>query len=184
MIFEPTPIAGCLVVRQKRITDDRGFFARAWCIDEFAAHGLNAAMLQLNTGFSHRRGTVRGMHFQRAPHAEAKFVRCTRGAIFDVAVDLRPESPSYGRWFGATLGADDGTMLYVPEGCAHGYQTLADDTEMYYMTTARYAPDAASGVPFDDPTLAIAWPEPVTMVSDQDRRWPRFGAAALPGGAA
>jgi dTDP-4-dehydrorhamnose 3,5-epimerase len=174
MQFDATPIAGCFVARQQRIVDARGYFARSWCRDELAAHGMNPDMLQLNVGFSHRRGTVRGIHYQREPHAEAKFVRCTRGAIFDVAVDLRGDSPTRGHWFGLELTAEDGTMLFVPAGCAHGYQTLADDTEMYYMTTARYAPGAARGVPFDDPALAIAWPAPVTLVSDQDRQWPRF----------
>jgi dTDP-4-dehydrorhamnose 3,5-epimerase len=172
--FTNTPLPGCLVVRQKKIVDDRGYFARAWCRDEFTAHGLNPAMHQLNTGFSHRRGTVRGMHYQVAPHAEAKFVRCTRGAIFDVVADLREDSPTRGRWFGLELTADEGAMLYVPEGCAHGYQTLVDDTEMYYMTTAAYAPASARGVRFDDPRLSIQWPLPVTVISEQDRSWPDY----------
>jgi dTDP-4-dehydrorhamnose 3,5-epimerase len=174
MEFIETPLAGCLVVRQKKISDARGFFARAWCVDEFTQHGLNASMVQLNTGYSHRAGTVRGLHFQAVPHAEAKLVRCTRGAIYDVAVDLRPASPTRGQWFGVELNADDGAMLYVPEGLAHGYQTMVDGTEMYYMTTARYAPASASGVRYDDATLAIRWPLPASVVSDQDRNWPGF----------
>lgn len=174
MEFVETPLAGCFVVRQKKIADARGFFARAWCVDEFAQHGLNATMVQLNTGFSDRAGTVRGLHFQAAPHAEAKFARCTRGAIYDVAVDLRPDSPTRGRWFGIELSADEGTMLYVPEGFAHGYQALADGTEMYYLTSARYAPSSASGLRYDDPALGIRWPELVTVVSEQDRSWPAF----------
>lgn len=174
MEFIETPLAGCFVVRQKRIADARGWFARAWCVDEFARQGLNPNMVQLNTGYSRLAGTVRGLHFQAAPHAEAKFARCTQGAIYDVAVDLRPGSPSRGRWFGIELRAEDDAMLYVPEGCAHGYQALVDDAQMYYMTSARYAPTAASGVRFDDPALAIAWPLPATVVSEQDRGWPGF----------
>jgi dTDP-4-dehydrorhamnose 3,5-epimerase len=172
MEFTESPLKGAYVVTPRRIEDARGYFARAWCCDEFAAHGLNAAMLQLNVGFSHAKGTVRGMHFQTAPHAEAKFVRCTRGSIYDVIVDLRADSPTRGQWFGVELTADAGTMLYAPEGFAHGYQTLADETEMYYFTTARYAPAAARGVRYDDPALGIAWPLPVTVISDQDRNWP------------
>jgi dTDP-4-dehydrorhamnose 3,5-epimerase len=174
MEFVETELKGCFVVRPKRIEDARGHFARAWCRDEFAQHGLNPDMLQLNTGFSHKAGTVRGLHYQQAPHAEAKFARCTRGAIFDVVVDLRAESPTRGRWFGIELSADDGAMVYVPEGCAHGYQALVDGAEMYYLTSARYAPAAASGVRFDDPAFGIAWPAPVSIVSDQDRNWPAF----------
>jgi len=174
MEFLETPLAGCLIVRQKKISDSRGFFARAWCVDEFAQQGLNANMVQLNTAYSHRAGTVRGLHFQAAPHAEAKLVRCTRGAIYDVAIDLRPGSPTRGQWFGAELSADGDTMLYLPEGLAHGYQVLVDGTEMYYMTSARYAPASASGVRYDDATLAIRWPLPVSVVSDQDRNWPGF----------
>lgn len=174
MEFVATPLAGCLIVKQKKISDSRGFFARAWCTDEFAQQGLNASMVQLNTAYSHRAGTIRGMHFQAAPHAEAKLVRCTRGAIYDVAIDLRPASPTRGQWFGVELSADGDAMLYLPEGLAHGYQTLVDGTEMYYMTSARYAPASASGVRYDDAALAIQWPLPATVVSDQDRSWPGF----------
>jgi len=174
MEFAETDIKGCFVVRPKRIADARGHFARAFCRDEFAQHGLNPDMLQLNTGFSHKAGTVRGLHYQKAPHDEAKFARCTRGAIFDVVVDLRDGSPTRGHWFGIELSADEGTMVYVPEGCAHGYQALVDGAEMYYMTSARYAPTSASGVRFDDPAFGITWPAPVTIVSDQDRNWPDF----------
>ncbi len=174
MEFHPTDLMGCFVVRPKKIADDRGHFARAFCADEFAGQGLNPRMLQLNAAATHRAGTVRGMHYQKAPHEEAKFVRCTRGAIYDVVVDLRPASPTRGKWFGIELTAEDGAMVYVPEGCAHGYQTLADGAEMYYLTSASYAPDAASGVRFDDPALAIAWPLAVTVVSEADRRWPDY----------
>lgn len=174
MEFVETELKGCFVVRPKKIADARGHFARVFCHDEFIQHGLNPNMLQLNSGYSHIRGTVRGVHYQATPHAEAKFVRCTRGAIFDVVVDLRAASPTHAQWFGIELTAEDGTMVYVPEGCAHGYQTLVDGAEMYYFTSARYAPGSATGVRFDDPAFNIAWPAPVTIVSDQDRHWPDF----------
>ena len=172
MIFTETELAGAFLVELKKIEDHRGFFSRGWCQDEFRAHGLNPNMLQLNIGFSHRKGTLRGMHFQRAPHAEAKFVRCTRGAIFDVIVDLRTDSPTYRKWIGVELTSDNGRMLYAPEGFAHGYQTLVDDSEMYYMTTGLYAKDAATGVRFDDPAFRINWPLSVEVISDADRGWP------------
>ena len=125
-------------------------------------------------GFSLRKGTVRGMHFQMEPTPEAKLVRCTRGSMFDVALDLRPRSKTVGRWFGTELTAENGRMLYIPEGCAHGYQTLEDETEMYYMTSAFYTPAAARGVRFDDPAFNIEWPLPPTIVSEQDGNWPLF----------
>jgi dTDP-4-dehydrorhamnose 3,5-epimerase len=128
--------------------------------------------VQANMGFSIHRGTVRGMHFQEAPALEAKLVRCTRGSMFDVALDLRPGSPSYGKWYGVELSAENGRMLYVPELCAHGYQTLEVDTEMHYMTSAFYAPNSARGVRFDDPVFGIKWPLAVTSISEQDRTWP------------
>lgn len=129
-------------------------------------------MVQLNVGFSHKKGTVRGMHYQDKPHQEAKLVRCTRGAIYDVIIDLCPDSPTRGQWYGAELTADNTTMLYAPEGFAHGYQTLADNTEMYYMTSATYASAAARGVRYNDPAFGIQWPLPVTVISDQDQKWP------------
>jgi len=174
MDFIETPLKGAFLISLKKIEDNRGYFARAWCRDELAHHGLNPNMVQLNTGFSHRRGTLRGMHYQVAPHEEAKFVRCTRGSIYDVMVDLRVGSPTRGQWFGAELTADNGAMLYVPEGFAHGYQTLVDDAEMYYMTTAPYAPGGARGVRHDDPAFLISWPLPVSVISEADQNWPSF----------
>lgn len=174
MEFEATKLAGAFLVRQKKIVDARGFFARAWCTEEFRQHGLDPRIVQINTGMSHTAGTLRGMHFQEAPHAEAKFIRCTRGAIFDVLVDLRPGSPTRGQWVGYELTAENGHMLYAPEGFAHGYQTLVADTEMYYTTTAMYAGGAARGVRFDDPAFGIVWPLPVAVISDADRAWPDF----------
>ncbi len=174
MEFAETKIKGVFVVRQKKIEDARGFFARAWCRDEFTAAGLNPTILQLNTAFSTRAGTVRGMHFQAAPHAEAKFIRCTRGAIFDVAVDLRADSPTRGQWVGEELSAENGVMLYIPEGCAHGYQTLRDETEMYYTTSAPYAPKAAGGYRYNEAAFGISWPLPVSIISDADKNWPDY----------
>jgi dTDP-4-dehydrorhamnose 3,5-epimerase len=152
--------------------DERGRFMRAWCAREFSVHGLDFLPVQANMGFSVRRGTIRGMHFQEAPALEAKLVRCTRGVMFDVVLDLRPESLSYGKWYGAELSAENGRMLYVPERCAHGYQTLEEHTEMHYMTSGFYTPGAARGVRFDDPAFGIQWPLAATVVSEQDRNWP------------
>jgi dTDP-4-dehydrorhamnose 3,5-epimerase len=174
MEFVETPLTGAYLVRQQRIADHRGFFARAFCQHEFGAAGLQAQLAQLNVGFSPAAGTIRGLHYQEAPHAEAKFMRCTRGAIFDVVVDLRHDSPTRGRWYGVELNADTGDMLYAPEGFAHGYQTLEPNTEMYYLTSAFYAAASARGIRFDDPAIGIRWPLSVTAISDADRRWPDF----------
>ena len=156
------------------IVDDRGFFARAWCAAEFGEHGLVTGFVQENTGVSSRRGTLRGMHYQRAPHEEVKLVRCVRGAAFDVLVDLRPGSPEYRRWFGVELTEDNHRMLYVPEGCAHGYLTLRDDTEVTYKTTHVYVRDSSAGVHHADPAIGIEWPIAVDVVSAQDAAWPPF----------
>lgn len=154
--------------------DARGRFFRAWCTREFEQHGIYFLPVQANIGFNKKKGTVRGMHFQEAPAVEAKLVRCTRGAMFDVVLDLRPDSPSLGCWYGVELTPENGRMLFLPEGCAHGYQALEDSTEMHYMTSAFYDPRAARGVRFDDPAFAIGWPLPPTLVSEQDRAWPRY----------
>jgi len=174
MEFLETSLKGAYLIRVHKIADHRGFFGRDWCQHEFANHQLNSNMVQLNIGFSPRAGTLRGLHYQSAPHAEAKLVRCTRGRLFDVIVDLRADSETKGQWLGMELTPDDGTMLYAPEGFAHGYQTLSDDTEMYYMTSAFYAGSAAAGVRYDDPTFGIKWPLPITAISDADRNWPDF----------
>jgi len=145
---------------------------RAWCRREFEEHGIEFLPVQANMGFSVLKGTTRGMHFQAEPALEAKLVRCTQGAMFDVVLDLRPDSSSYGKWFGTELSAENGRMLYVPEHCGHGYQTLEDRTEMYYMTSAFYTPGVARGMRFDDPAFNIQWPLKATVVSDQDRNWP------------
>lgn len=147
---------------------------RAWCAQEFRDHAIEFVPVQSNMGHSRRSGTLRGLHYQVAPHLEAKLVRCTRGSVFDVLVDLRTESPTFGQWFGAELSADNGRMLFVPPSCAHGYQTLEDDTEILYMTSAFFAPDASRGLRYDDPTVAIQWPLPPSSVSRQDSGWPRL----------
>jgi len=182
MRFTETRIPGAFFVDLHTINDERGFFARGWCADEFAQHGLIEAMVQLNVGFSHQRGSVRGLHYQQFPDEEAKFVRCTRGAIFDVIVDLRPGSPTLRQWVGAELTADNRRMLYAPPGFAHGFQTLADNTETYYLTSARYAPQSARGVRYNDPAFGIEWPLPVSSISPADASWPDFepGARSTP----
>lgn len=172
MRFTETALSGAKVIDPTPHEDDRGRFMRAWCAREFSDHGLSFLPVQANMGFSVKKGTVRGMHFQEAPALEAKLVRCTRGAMFDVVLDLRPGSPSYGKWYGTELSAANGRMLFVPEQCAHGYQTLEENTEMHYMTSAFYTPSAAHGVRFDDPLFAIKWPLAPTVVSEQDRNWP------------
>lgn len=172
MRFTETDLAGVWVIDPDLHEDDRGRFMRAWCAREFLEHGLDFLPVQANMGFSVSKGTVRGMHYQEAPALEAKLVRCTRGAIYDVVLDLRPESPSYGEWYGAGLSAENGRMLYVPEHCAHGYQTLDEYTETYYMTSGFYTPSSVCGVRFDDPVFSIQWPLVAKVVSEQDRNWP------------
>ncbi len=180
MTFESTAVDGAYVVQMERIVDERGFFARAWCRREFAERGIDVSFVQENIGYSRRAGTLRGLHFQRAPHDEVKLVRCTAGAVWDVAVDLRSESPTYRRWAGVELSAKARNMLLVPAGCAHGYLTLVDGAEITYLTSQFYEPGAATGVRFDDPAFAIAWPRPVEVVSEQDRAWPLIETRGLP----
>ncbi len=177
MRFTLTDVAGAYLIELEKRGDERGFFARAWCKREFEEHGLCARLCQANVSFNRYQGTLRGLHFQRAPHAENKLVRCTRGAIFDVALDLRPESPSFRKWVGFELSAENGRMLYVPEGCAHGYQTLRDNCEVFYQVTEFYAPEDEGGVAYDDPAFGIRWPLPVTVISDRDKNHPRWNGA-------
>lgn len=172
MRFEPCLVHGAWVIDPTPHQDDRGRFMRAWCLREFNEHGIEFTPVQANMGFSLRRGTIRGLHYQVAPALEAKLVRCTAGAVFDVVVDLRPESPTYRAWYGTELTPENGRMLYVPEGCAHGCQALTDDTEIYYMASAFYSAADARGVRFDDPAFQVRWPLPPTVVSEQDRSWP------------
>jgi dTDP-4-dehydrorhamnose 3,5-epimerase len=170
--FTEASVVGAKVIDPSPIEDDRGRFMRAWCAREFAGNGIEFTPVQANMGFSRKKGTVRGMHFQSVPALEAKLVRCTRGSIFDVVLDLRPQSDTYRKWHGVELSASNGRMLFVPEGCAHGYQTLEEGTEMYYMASEYYTPAAVGGVRFDDPAFLIEWPLPAAAVSDQDRNWP------------
>jgi len=172
MIFQETPLAGAFVIDPERITDGRGYFARTWCVAEFAAHGLSTALVQCNTSFNTQRGTLRGMHFQIDPHPEIKLVRCTRGGIFDVIVDLRPDSPTCHRWVGVELSPENGRLLYIPAGFAHGFQTLHDATEVAYQMSEFFHPESARGVRWNDPKLAITWPLAAVNLSEKDRQYP------------
>jgi dTDP-4-dehydrorhamnose 3,5-epimerase len=176
MHFRDSDVIAAKVIDPAPHADERGRFMRAWCLHEFSEHGISFVPVQANMGFSVRKGTLRGMHFQTAIAPEAKLVRCTQGAMFDVVLDLRPDSPTYLKWFGTELTAENGRMLFIPEHCAHGYQTLVDNTEMHYMTSAYYNSDAAKGARFDDPAFQIRWPLDATVVSNQDRSWPLVGA--------
>jgi dTDP-4-dehydrorhamnose 3,5-epimerase len=175
MRFTDTPVGGAFLVDPQLMTDERGFFARLWCRDELAARGLAADFVQCNNSFSVHRGTLRGLHYQAAPHAEAKLVQCVKGRVWDVLVDLRPDSPTYTQWFGAELSADNRRMLYVPEGCAHGYLTLEDASEVVYPVSHRYHPDAERGVRWNDPRFGIEWPiRDALTLSPKDRQWPDY----------
>jgi dTDP-4-dehydrorhamnose 3,5-epimerase len=176
MTFTELPLPGAFVVDIQRMEDERGFFARGWCRREFEGAGLASEFAQRNIGFNPRKGTLRGMHYQAAPHAEVKLVRCTRGAVCDVVIDLRPESGTFRKWHAVELSAGNHRMIYVPEGFAHGYLTLADETEICYDTTRFYHPDSARGVRFDDPAFAIDWPGSPVLVSEKDRSYPDFTA--------
>ena len=174
MIFNETPLAGAFVIEPERMQDPRGFFARTFDAKEFEAHGLNARTAQTNLSHNPRRGTMRGMHFQRPPFAEAKLIRCTRGAIHDVIIDLRPGSPTRTAHFGIRLDAENRTLLYVPEGFAHGFLTLEDDTEVSYQISQFYSPEHGAGVRWNDPAFGISWPGEVTVIAERDRTYPDF----------
>jgi dTDP-4-dehydrorhamnose 3,5-epimerase len=174
MIFTNTPIDGVSVIEAERLEDERGFFARTWDPEEFAERGLNPELAQCSISFNRARGTLRGMHYQEAPHEEAKVVRCTAGAIFDVALDLRPGSSSFRQWVGIELTAENRRALYIPEGCAHGFLTLDDGCEIHYQISKAYRPEAARGVRWDDPAFAISWPEEVVVINERDRSYPDF----------
>lgn len=176
MKFSPTSVPGAIVIDLDRLPDERGFFARSYCEQEFIAHGLTPRIAQCNVSFNRSRGTLRGMHVQAAPHEEAKVVRCTQGAVWDVVVDLRRTSPTFKRWYGIELSADNRRALYVPEGVAHGFQTLADDTEVLYMMSQFYRREAAYGVRWDDPAFGIEWPIPDPYLSERDRNFEPFSS--------
>jgi dTDP-4-dehydrorhamnose 3,5-epimerase len=172
VIFTETKLQGAFVIDLERREDNRGFFARTFCQNEFSEHGLKPVIAQANVAFNRRKGTLRGMHFQFPPAPETKLVRCTRGAILDIIVDLRPESPSYLEHVAVELSADNYRALYVPERFAHGYQVLEDTTETSYQVGEFYTPAAEGGLPYDDPRLGLSWPLPVMEISEKDREWP------------
>lgn len=172
MIFNPTPLKGAYTIAWEPRSDDRGLFARAFCAEEFLNQGLVSSYVQANLSDNQLAGTIRGMHFQKAPHAEVKLVRCVRGALYDVIVDIRPESPSYLKCYGTTLSAANGLMMYVPKGFAHGYQSLEDGSTAFYLVSSPYVPGAEGGLRYDDPQLAIGWPTQITSISAKDSTWP------------
>jgi dTDP-4-dehydrorhamnose 3,5-epimerase len=172
MRFTPSRIPGAWVIDIEPIHDQRGFFAMTWLPEEFRKHGLDPALAQCNLAFNHKRGTLRGMHFQTAPHAQAKLVRATRGALHDVIVDLRDDSPTFQQWDAVEITADNRRMLYMPTGIAHGYLTLTDDTEAYYHASSPWVPAAESGVRWNDPALGIEWPFAPSVISPKDAAWP------------
>jgi dTDP-4-dehydrorhamnose 3,5-epimerase len=172
--FTPTPIPGAVVVEPEPRADERGFFARTFCVEEFRAHNLNPRLVQCSVSFNRQRGTLRGMHWQAAPREEAKLVRCTHGAILDVIVDLRPDSPAFRKWFSVELSAANRVMLHVPEGVAHGFLTLADDTEVFYQMSEYFAPECARGVRWDDPAFGIVWPDGDKIIHPRDAAYPDF----------
>jgi dTDP-4-dehydrorhamnose 3,5-epimerase len=174
VIFEETALPGAYIVQLEKREDERGFFARSWDRAEFAAHGLADITVQTNISFNSARGTLRGMHWQAAPFQETKLVRCTRGALYDVIVDLRADSPTHRRWIGVELTVENHTALYVPADFAHGFITLADATEATYLMSREYAPGYDRGARHDDPAFAIAWPSPVRVISEKDRGWPDY----------
>jgi dTDP-4-dehydrorhamnose 3,5-epimerase len=172
VIFTETPLPGAWLIDPERLEDHRGFFARTWCRREFESHGLSAHLVQCNISFNKRRGTLRGMHYQADPHQEDKLVRCTSGAVYDVIIDLRPHSPTFLRHFAVVLTAESRRMLYVPRGVAHGFQTLVDDTEVFYQMSEFHAPGAARGVRWNDPAFDIRWPIAGPILSERDRAYP------------
>lgn len=174
MILKETPLKGALIVDLERREDERGFFARTWDWDEFEAWGLNPKLVQCSISFNSKKGTLRGMHYQAKPHEEAKLVRCTMGAVYDVIIDLREDSPTFTKWLGLDLTADNHRMLYIPEGFAHGFLTLEDRTEVFYQMSQIYVRDSARGVRWNDPTLGIRWPTAVRVISDRDKNYPNF----------
>lgn len=174
MRFTPLNIDGAWSIEPERLEDDRGWFARVFCEAEFADRQLETSFPQHSLSFSREKGTLRGLHYQNEPHEETKLVTCLQGMVWDVLVDLRPESPTYRRWTGLELSADNGTQLYIPVGCAHGFQTLTDNVLLRYMISKPYAPDSATGLRYDDPALGIPWPDEPSVMSEKDRTWPHL----------
>lgn len=177
MIYTETPLQGAYVIELEKREDERGFFARVFCEEEFRSHGLTDRFVQVNNSLARTKGTLRGMHYQLAPHAEVKVVRCIRGALYDVILDVRESSPTFGEYFGIELSAENRTMLYVPNGFAHGFITLEEDTEAFYLADAAYAPDFERGVRWNDPRFAIEWPQKPTVISEKDQNHPDWDPA-------
>lgn len=174
MIFTETKLKGAFIIDVKRLEDERGFFGRSWCKTEMEEHGLKSNVVQANVSFNHKKGTLRGMHFQFSPYQETKLIRCTRGAIYDVIVDLRKDSPTYKQWIGVELTEDNFRMLFVPEDFAHGFITLQDNTAVTYQVTQFYTPGAEGGIRWNDPALDIEWPVPVEVISAKDKNHPDY----------
>ena len=174
MIFNQTPLKGAYIIELERIEDERGFFARSWCAREFEEYGLNPNLVQCNVSFNKKKGTLRGMHYQATPHEEAKLVRCTSGALYDVIIDLRPDSRTFKQWFSVELTEDNRKTLYIPGGFAHGSQTIEDETEVFYQMSELYHPESARGVRYDDPAFGISWPFKGPIVSLRDESWALF----------
>ncbi len=175
MIFTETKLKGAYIIELETLEDERGFFARSFCQREFEKHGLNLRVVQCNVSYNKKKGTLRGMHYQVPPHEEAKLVSCIRGAIYDVIIDLRPDSATYCQWFALELSAENYKMLYVPEGFTHGFQTLEDNTIVFYLMSESYRPESARGVRWDDPVFGIRWPLPNRVMSKKDLSYPDFG---------
>jgi dTDP-4-dehydrorhamnose 3,5-epimerase len=179
MRFQETTLQGVWLVTPDRFDDERGFFARTWGLDEFESNGLDARVVQRNISYNRSLGTLRGMHFQQPPYAEVKIISCLIGAIYDVAMDIRPESPTFGQWFGAELRADNGNLLYVPDGCAHGYLSLEPDSTVEYLISEYYHPESAGGIRWDDPFFKVQWPFEPSVMTPRDRTWPDFTPAQV-----
>ncbi|MDB4441919.1 dTDP-4-dehydrorhamnose 3,5-epimerase [bacterium] len=174
MIFTETNLKGAYIIEIEKVRDHRGFFARTWCQNEFKDYGLTTHLSQANVSYNKKMGTLRGMHYQLSPHEETKLVRCTRGSISDVIIDLRPASPTYTQWISVELSAENYKILYVPENFAHGFQTIEDNTEVSYQVSQFYTPDSERGICWDDPAFSIDWPIEVQVISDKDKSWPNF----------
>lgn len=174
MTFHETRISGVFEINVEPVRDERGFFARSWCRKEFEGRGLNSNLVQCSISYNRKQGTLRGMHYQAVPYAETKVVRCTHGAIYDVVLDLRPQSPTFRDWIAVILTAENRKMVYVPEGCAHGFLTLNDESEVFYQMSEFYDAGSARGVRWNDPAFQITWPEKVEVLSERDRSYPNF----------
>jgi dTDP-4-dehydrorhamnose 3,5-epimerase len=180
MRFIPTNLKDAYILEPEKLEDERGFFARTWCQKEFSERGLDANLVQCSISFNKKKGTLRGMHFQLPPFAETKLVRCTKGAIYDVILDLRQDSETFLQWVGVELTAENRNALYVPKGFAHGFQTLEDNTEVFYQISEFYAPECSRGVRWDDPTFNITWQQPVSVISERDRNYEDYSPAKFP----